>query len=620
MARSHASVESWIWSFGPKSTLSKDWTSLNGPSEPGQHRLRIERSAGIAGNLVDDQPALGERERCTKIIAMKRLRNLRDQLTRFAPKAKKVEQAGLAEKLYHEIEPDRPYAFDYICFRVTNYRPEVSSRHSIASPDLKHDLRLLIEDLSDSADVNVDEIPEQVHTVEELSRMFSVSTKTISRWRDAGLVSRRLVFGNRKRVGFLHSSVERFTAGNRDKIRRGERFSQLTDDEKSEMIERARQLVEGGASLSDVTRQLSERMNRSPETVRYTLKNFDSDNQSVAIFPNHRGVLTEDDKRSIFKLYSQGATVAQLCKRFKRTRTSISRILLDMRLEQVQELPLDYIYNEDFEDASREEEYLGPVPQPASAPRKVRVPAGLPSYLAALYEVPLLTREQEYHLFRKMNYLKHKASRLRESLESVIGNKAAIMDQIDELYEAAVLVKNKIVQSNLRLVVSIAKRHVASTDDFFGLVSDGNMSLIRAVEKFDYSRGNKFSTYASWAIMKNFARTIPSEFKHRDRFRTTTEELFVSRQDERMDPYAEETIQRSRQRELSKILNRLDEREQKIITARFGLGRGNEPLTLKQVGEELGVTKERIRQLEARALSKLREAADEAKIDVELGS
>jgi RNA polymerase primary sigma factor/RNA polymerase sigma factor len=549
-----------------------------------------------------------------------KLKELRDQLTRFAPKGKKIEQAGLAEKLYGEIEPDRPYAFDYLCFRITNYRPETPSRHSLASADLKHDLRLLIEDLSDSADVAVTEVAEPVHTVDELSKMFRVSTKTISRWRDSGLVSRRLLFGGRKRVGFLHSSVERFVSNNRDKIRRGERFSQLTDDEKSEMIERARQLVEGGASLSDVTRQLADQMNRSPETIRYTLKNFDADNQSLAIFPNHRGALTEDDKRSIFKLYTHGATVAQLCKRFKRTRTSIQRILLDVRLEQIVELPLDHIYNEDFELTSREAEYLGPVPEPATAPRKARVPVGLPSYLAALYDVALLTREQEYHLFRKMNYLKHKAGRLRESLEEARGNKTAIMDEIDELYELAVLVKNKIVQSNLRLVVSIAKRHVASTDDFFALVSDGNMSLIRAVEKFDYSRGNKFSTYASWAIMKNFARTIPSEFKHRDRFRTTTEELFVARQDERLDPYVEETVQRTRQRELSKILNRLDEREQKIITARFGLTRGKEPLTLKQVGEEMGVTKERIRQLEARALSKLREAADEAKIDVELGS
>lgn len=549
-----------------------------------------------------------------------KIKELRDQLTRFAPKAKKIEQATLAEKLYSEIEPERSYAFDYLCFRITNFRPEKASRHSVAQVDLKHDLRLLIEDLSDSADLVVTEVAEPVHTVEELSKMFRVSTKTISRWRDAGLVSRRLIFNGRKRVGFLHSSVERFVASNRDKIRRGERFSQLTEDEKSEMIERARKMVESGSSLSEVTRQLASQMGRSPETVRYTLKNFDADHQSLAIFPSHRGSLTEDDKRAIFKLSTHGATVTQLCKRFNRTATSIQRILLDMRIETIMELPLDYIYNEDFEDASRDAEYTGALPEPASAPRKVRVPSGLPSYLASLYEVALLTREQEYHLFRKMNYYKHRASRLREGLDDADGNKSAIMNEIDRLYEAAVLVKNKIVQSNLRLVVSIAKRHVASTDDFFGLVSDGNMSLIRAVEKFDYSRGNKFSTYASWAIMKNFARTIPSEYKHRDRFRTTAEELFVSRQDERVDPYVEETVQKTRQRELSKILNRLDEREQKIITARFGLGRGNEPLTLKEVGEAMGVTKERIRQLEARALVKLREAADEANIDVELGA
>jgi len=304
-----------------------------------------------------------------------------------------------------------------------------------------------------------------------------------------------------------------------------------------------------------------------------------------------------------------------LAKRYGRTRTSIVRLLNEERATRVLELVLDYMPNPEFDEPSLTDAILGEMPIPSDASRKVRAPSGLPPYLASLYDVPLLNREQEYHLFRKMNYLKHVASKLRSELD-VKSPLIALMDRIESLYEQSVAVKNKIVQSNLRLVVSIAKRHVDPSDDFFGLISDGNMSLIRACEKFDYSRGNKFSTYASWAIMKNFARTIPDEFRHRDRFRTSSEEIFTAHQDQRADNFTAEIDQASRTAQIQKILHTLDQREQQIIVRRFGLDHRFEPLTLKEVGEEMGVTKERIRQLESRALDKLRLAAAKAHIDV----
>ncbi len=232
--------------------------------------------------------------------------------------------------------------------------------------------------------------------------------------------------------------------------------------------------------------------------------------------------------------------VEELARRHGRTRTSIYRAINELRAQGILELPLDCIAHESFGKRNAARVILGPMPLDEKKSRTPRPPSGLPPYLASLYEVPLLTREQEVHLFRKFNYLKYRAARLRQQL-SLSHPKSSLMDEIERLYDAAVAVKNQIVQANLRLVVSIAKRHVRQTEEFFSLVSDGNMSLIRAAEKFDFSRGNKFSTYASWAIMKNFARTIPHEFKHRDRFRTSSDEMFLATEDLRRGQYEQET-------------------------------------------------------------------------------
>jgi RNA polymerase primary sigma factor/RNA polymerase sigma factor len=116
--------------------------------------------------------------------------------------------------------------------------------------------------------------------------------------------------------------------------------------------------------------------------------------------------------------------------------------------------------------------------------------------------------------------------------------------------------------------------------------------------------------------MKNFARSIPDAHRHYDRFRTSQPDLFDTAQDARSNLYAEESAHAERAQQIRRILSHLDDREQEIIVRRFGLGDGREPRTLREVGADLGVTKERIRQIEARAFSKLRSAVQEEKIEL----
>ena len=336
----------------------------------------------------------------------------------------------------------------------------------------------------------------------------------------------------------------------------------------------------------------------------------DQEHPETAIFAAADGRLRPETCERIHQFYVQGEPVESIAKRYRRSKASIYRVILAQRAHHIQQLPLDFIPNALFSRKSAEKVVDQPYPGADEPAKRVRRPAGLPAYLASLYEVPLLTREQEVWLFRKFNFLKYKATKLREQLDPERPS-TRLMDQIDKLYEEIVALKNRLVRSNLRLVVSIAKRRVAPGDSFFDLVSDGNMSLIRAVEKFDYSRGNKFSTYASWAIMKNYARTIPDEHKRRDRFRAADMEMLQSAADRREDEYQQRLAASDRMAQVGKFLDRLDQREQTIIIRRYGLDHEREPQTLKEVGSALGVTKERVRQIEAKALEKLREAAAE---------
>ncbi|NQU21603.1 MAG: sigma-70 family RNA polymerase sigma factor [Candidatus Nealsonbacteria bacterium] len=456
---------------------------------------------------------------------------------------------------------------------------------------------------------------EPVLTVEHLSKALNVSTKTISRWRRHGLVGFRFVCDGRPRVGFLQSSVDQFVRQNPQRVFRGAEFSRMAEDERQHTLDEARRLARAGGSPSEVTKRLAERTGRSAETIRCLLRQFDVEHREAAIFPDHFSPPREETKQRIFREYRRGDSIDELAQRHCRAKSSVRRIVAEMRARRIAELPLDYIPNEQFEDERAEKAILAPAPRSDVSARKARRPAGLPSYLASLYEVPLLSRAQEGHLFRKMNYLKYKAAKLLTDLDPARPG-TRLMNRIEGLYEESVAVKNTIIRANLRLVVSVAKRYVSATQSLYDLISDGNVTLMRAVEKFDFARGNKFSTYGTWAMIKNHARSASDDARRRQRFRCGYDEMLLDTKDERSNEDWQEAAQLQREHQVETILGRLDPREQKVISHRFGLAHGQEPLTLKEVGSLLGVSKERARQIETRAMNKLREVVRDSEHDV----
>lgn len=543
------------------------------------------------------------------------IKQLRDQQIKFAPREARLTQIDRAERLLNELEPGSVLRYPELCEKITNYRGEMYPDLILTGEEAVHDLRCFVEDLSDSADIHADKAGEEVWTVDEVSRRYNVSTKTVSRWRDRGLVSRRFRFGGRKRVGFLKSSVERFVDKHADEVDRGTNFSQLSLYDREQLIQRARRLARAGGCPTEINHRLARKFGRSPETVRYTLKNFDKEHPESAVFPHASQPLTDEQKREIYRRHSRGVSVETLARDFHRTRTSIYRLVAEVRAELMLNEPVQFMDSPEFHEPNAEEVILSAPPSTDRKAPPVKAPPGLPPYLDSLYAIPLLTKEEEVYYFRKMNYLKCRAAELQKGLDP-IRPKTRDMDEIERLLQQAGEVKNFLIRSNLRLVVSIAKKHMKPNVSFFEMVSDGNMSLLRAIEKFDYTRGFKFSTYASWAIMKNYARSIPAEYTQLDRFRTGADEVFSQSSDHRSDGLADEIINHKQHEALMSILAQLPHRERDIIVARYGLSEGAGPQTLEQVGAKLGVTKERVRQIEARALERLRKIAEEEHLDV----
>lgn len=224
----------------------------------------------------------------------------------------------------------------------------------------------------------------------------------------------------------------------------------------------------------------------------------------------------------------------------------------------------------------------------------------------------LLTAAEERVLFLQFNYARYRVRRIQEDLKG----KQPDITQAGEILQwnhVAERMREQIANTNLALVLAMAKRTRMSEVDFADLVSEGNMALLRAVDKFDCGRGFKFSTYACRAILKAFSRQGMKLSKYRQRFpadfdpKLERSDYMERKRDTHEGECAEEvrTIVLSNRANLTNI-------EQTVIHHRFGLDDDNPTqLTLEQVGQIIGVTKERVRQIQNKALEKIRVELEE---------
>jgi len=308
----------------------------------------------------------------------------------------------------------------------------------------------------------------------------------------------------------------------------------------------------------------------------------------------------------------------------------------------------------------RERDYLEYEPSKPDAGQEAPNEDLVRQYLREIGQYPLLTDVDEVELAKAIEEGNAADEQLTSPKRKLTPKKRAELQKKIKLGKAA---KRRFIQSNLRLVVSIAKKYSAAGLPLLDLIQEGNLGLMRAVEKFDYRRGFKFSTYATWWIRQAITRAIADKArtiripvhmvetlyrvrkvqaelleqlgreatideiaaaaemtpdKVREAFRVLPEPVSIHEpigdedaelgdfiEDDSTEGPFEAAALKLRQEDLWRMLDSLSDREKKVLALRFGLLTG-EPRTLEEVGQEFALTRERIRQIEAKALSKLR--------------
>ncbi len=573
---------------------------------------------------------------------------------RFTPEGKRRAQLEAAERLFSLIGGDKQYPYDFVYFHITGFQWKGGTEQEIVSGnDLRDDLQIFITKLSGKLATPVSQAGERVYTVEDLAARFNVASKTINRWRSRGLLARKFIFADgTRRLGFLDSSVERFAREHPELVACAGQFRRLTDLQRQQVARQAR----GWAAKTSLSRhqiagQIAEKLGIARETVRTILQRYEKSHPDKPVFRRPLGRIRPADAAELFRLYEQGVGIRPLMERFDRSRATVHRIINQRRAAALLARKIEYVHSDEFLQANAREQILGGPsaldrlePQNKIEPFELvdgdgtptatgrmgeglpngkyrdwgREPNLLPEYMQVLKMTPVLGRDREIELFRRYNYLKYLVSQERHQLR-LSRVSAELLSRLEGYLDEAEEIRTLLVEANLRLVVSIAGRHTSDGPGFLELVSKGNFALIQAVEEFDYTKGFRFSRRASLDIAKEYAKVSGRSTELTPKRAASLANIQRDMRGTTDDVLA---IERTRQDLAEVIRQELDEREQYVILHHFGLIGGpirRKTKTLKQIGDELELTKERIRQIELSALQKLRQCLSREQFEMLTG-
>jgi RNA polymerase sigma factor (sigma-70 family) len=521
------------------------------------------------------------------------LGNLIVQL-RFESPQTLLEQSYKAERLIKLLASDKQYPYDFICYKLTDFKHKDAQNPALLTGrDVIRDLVTFISQISQQLPVPLNQLPENARTIREIADVCNISTKTLQRWLPLGLAQRSVITqDNIRKSIILDSTWQWFIDHHEHLVARAAAFSRLSRNQRQTVIQQARYLYQKEKlSRHQIENHLATKTGRARETIRYILSAYDKNAAPEdRIFPI-RVKLTDEIRQQIFDMFVRGLPIEQLARIYGRSRSSIYRLINEVRQERWRTAEIEPILSHEFDLPCADQTIL------PGAEIAVHVKSGSDNHLATL------SASDERNLFRAYNYLKWKQLQARkfyvDNPSSPIP--AAVLDKLEELQGKIDEIKGKLILVNQALVISIAKKHLNGALSLDELISEGMSPIMKAVEKFDYTKGFKFSTYASWAVMKHFARVVPLAGEAQHHYMADDELDLIAPGTTDID----ENISYQRSLAVTNAVETLDEREQHILNNRFGLDRREEPLSLAQLGKRLGITKERVRQIESKAMTKL---------------